>query len=120
MSFCMNSASARILTTGVAVEAVRDATFCLISGEASRRPWVSPLYRVPISDQLRKPRFAPPGGTRDTIMSPATPFHGGISASLLTGGTSFTRHCHWLFPLAVACTSGWFNQTDLYSQPAGS
>src|SRR6266403_1506163 len=101
MSRWRKSASARILSSDVDADAVSAATSCLMSGEASRRPWVRSLYQLPMSDHDKKPRFFPPGGTSDTIIRPATPFHGGISGSHLIAGRSFASHCHWLFPLGV-------------------
>src|SRR2546430_16244011 len=94
----MNRARACIFARGVFNEPVRVTTCCLISGEASRRPWVSPLYQAPMSFHVRNPRLVPPGGMRETTMEPATPLHGGISGSHFTSGISFTIHCDW--PLA--------------------
>ena len=67
----------------VLAEAVRAATFSLISGEASRRSRVRFRYQLPIPCQLAN-SFAtePPGGKKETTIWPATPCRGGISSSL--------------------------------------
>src|SRR5450631_1531173 len=106
MSCCTNRARARILSRGVLAEAVRVVTCCLISGDASRRPLVRLRYQFPISSQLPKPfAVAPPGGKKETIIWPAIPSIGGISASLRIAFTSLTDHSHWLLPPCVGLVS---------------
>src|SRR5271157_4208772 len=107
MSFCTNRARVCILSSGVFDEAVSDDVVCLISAEASRRPLVRLTYQLPICCQLENPFDAgPPAGKKDTTICPSTPSRGGMSASLRMPFTSLTLHCHWLFPLGAAFTSG--------------
>src|SRR5258708_12329377 len=87
-------ASAYILAKGVAAGVVRAATFSRIAGEAPRRPRVSSVYQSPMPRQLTNVLpWVPPAGTNDTIICPATPRCGGISASLLIAGAPLTTHC---------------------------
>src|SRR5450432_432448 len=120
MSACTNAASARIFARGVVADAVSAATFCLISGEGSRRPRVRLRYQEPISVQLTNPRFWPPGGNSEINIAPATPRQGGISPSGLIALMSLRAHCVTPLEFEVGGTSAWFAQTALYSQPDGS
>src|SRR5229473_7095987 len=121
MSSWTKFASAFILSRGVGASAVKAATFCLISGDAAKRPFSRFQYQVPISRQLLNPfAVAPPDGNNERIICPCRPCLGGICSSYRTPFTSLTTHCHWLLPVWVGVTSGWFNHEALYSQPAGS
>src|SRR5271166_2826998 len=107
MSFCTNRARVCILSSGVFDEAVIDAAVCLISAEASRRPLVRFRYQLPLCCQLENPFDAgPQAGNKDTTIWPSTPSRGGMSTSLRMPFTSLTLHCHSLFPLGTAFTSG--------------
>src|SRR5271170_2056921 len=105
MSCCINAASACIFASCVGECAVSSATFCLISGEASRLPCDSAVYHEPISTQLVNGRLTPPGGIIDTIIIPATAFIGGMSSSCRNSATSFTSHCQPLGPADVGVSS---------------
>src|SRR5439155_6979613 len=107
MSRCANSPRAFIFAAGALAEAVSDATFCLSSGEASRRPLVSPWYHIPICFQFCNPWFCAelPGGKNETIIWPATPCQGGILSSCFIPLMSLTLHCDW-FPDCAGFTSG--------------
>src|SRR5207249_9693155 len=106
MSCWTKLARTLILSRVLGDEAVRAATFCLISAEASNRPAIRPLYQVPISRQsLNTFAEAPPGGKRDTIISPATPGNGGICSSSRIPFTSEIVQRHTFGPAGVGFTS---------------
>src|SRR5262245_39777829 len=97
MSCCMKLAIAFIFASLVEDDAVRAVTFCFMSGEGSSLPASNPLYQVPISSQLLNPLAEiPPGGKRETIITPATPGRGGIRSSSRMALISFIVHCHEL------------------------
>src|SRR5215472_5538752 len=99
MSSCTKFAIAFIFVSVEGAEAVKDATFCLMSGEASSRPLSRFEYHDPMSCQLLNPLFpGPPGGYSDTIICPISPCMGGIFSSSRNPFTSDTVHCHRLFP----------------------
>src|SRR6266567_1690596 len=106
MSCWTKLARALILSIVLADEAVKAATFCLISGDASNRPATRPLYQVPISRQsLNTLLEVPPGGKRETIISPATPGRGGICSSSRIPFTSEIVQRHTFGPAGVGLTS---------------
>src|SRR5215467_11067435 len=106
MSSCTKLAIAFILSKVDGADAVKDATFCLMSGEVSCRPLSRFEYHDPMSCQLLNPLFpGPPGGNSDTIIWPRSPRMGGISISSRRPFTSDTVHCHRLFPAATGFTS---------------
>src|SRR5579859_7801637 len=95
MSCCTKLAIARILSIGVAAEDVSSDTFCLISGDGSRRPVVNIEYQAPMVCQFENPLLpAPPGGRKFTIIRPARPFVGGMSSSGRIPPKSRTTHSH--------------------------
>src|SRR5690348_6878785 len=106
MSCWTKLARALILSIGLGDEAVRAATFCLISADASNLPATSPLYQVPISRQpLNTFAEDPPGGKRETIISPATPGSGGICSSFRIALTSVTLQRHAFAPAGAGLIS---------------
>src|SRR6266496_3307594 len=106
MSCWTKLARTLILSSVLGDEAVRAATFCLISADASSRPATRPLYQVPISRQSLNALFeVPPGGKRDTIISPATPARGGIRSSSRIAFTSETVQSQTFDPAGVGFTS---------------
>src|SRR5579872_2600550 len=116
-----NCAIACIFANCGSFPAVRVATCCLISGDASRRPARRPEYHLPMSLQPANPLTAlPSGGNSVTIICPITPLTGGIAGSLRIGPTSVTVHCQRLLPPSVGLSSGWLSHADLYSHPGGS
>src|SRR6185437_15615349 len=107
MSCCRKLAIARIFSIGVAVGDVSCDTFCLISGERSRRPFVNAEYHAPIALQLENPLLpGPPGGNKLTIILPSTPRTGGISSSCRIPLMSLTTQFHELSPEWTGWTSG--------------
>src|SRR5260221_13538774 len=120
MSCWTKAASACILASVVGALAVSSATFCLISGEGSRRPWARSDSHLAISVQLTKPFFCEsPGGIRERSIWPAMPFQGGMSSSARMALTSETTHCACVGEEEEAFASGKFIQVALYSQPPG-
>src|SRR5262249_50247546 len=94
-SSCTNFASAFIFSSVECDEAVNDATFCWISGEATVRPLSRFKYQLPISLQLLKTLLdAPPGGNKETTICPTTPPKGGMSGSPRIPCTSVITRCH--------------------------
>src|SRR5216684_2218654 len=86
ISFCMNSASARILARVVGAFAVISAVFFLISGEASLLPLARPLSHMPIAFQswnpLLRPQAALEGGSARRPYIPTQPAVEGNSGPL--------------------------------------
>src|SRR5690349_19820959 len=102
-------------------EAVRAATFCFMSADESYRPFVSPLYHVPICSQFVNTfAFCPPGGRKVTTIWPIRPFIGGISSSFRTPFTFDTVQVAWPAPDADGLMSAKLRNVALYSQPGGS
>src|SRR5580765_1953798 len=94
-----------ILASGLLDPATICATFCLISGDASRRPLCNPASQIPSSFQFSNPfRVFPPAGNNVTTMRPATPFHGGMLSSGLIASTPLITQCHSLLPDGVGST----------------
>src|SRR5579864_6899073 len=121
MSVCTNRASVCIFASVVGADEVSAVTFCLISGEASRRPRSSPSSQRAMSFQLSKPLVPVPlGGNKETTILPATPLKGGMLFSSLTAGILVNDHCHWFDPDDAGAASAWLSHTSLCSHPAGN
>ena len=95
---------ARIFSSGVVAEAVSAATFCLISGETSRRPRVSPACQIPCHPSFESPCSAT--HPRESWTKPFVPQHLARAAFL----SRFYRRNIFDHPLPLVISyRGWRN-----------